>query len=361
MGQSQPSGPRRRGIPIRAALAGLLAGAAGGALASLAGIPLPWLIGALLGTAALRLVRIHAAVPEIVRKAGQLVVGVAIGLYFTPEVAAQVLWNGPLLVVGSVVLIAAGGLTGLLLARYAGIDPQTGWFASLPGGVSEMAVLAQRNGGDAALVALAQSLRVICVVIVVPTVITLLYGGSSASTAAPLQMPVRVVALALMGGAGLMAALVFDRLRLPNAYLFGGLAIGMAVAVFEVEASRVPDPLVNLAQLLIGSTLGCRFHQGGRWPGRRFVAGTVATTLLLIAIGWGLAALLAPALEIDIPTGVLGAAPGGVAEMSITAKVLHFSVPLVTAWHLVRIVLVTSLGILFFRAISRLSRDRGIR
>lgn len=359
MGQPRQSGSPHRSPPIRAALAGLLAGAAGGTLASLAGIPLPWLIGALLGTAALRLVRIHAAVPEMVRKAGQLVVGVAIGLYFTPEVAIQVLWNGPLLVAGSVVLIAAGGLTGLLLARCSGVDPQTGWFASLPGGVSEMAVLAQRNGGNAALVALAQSLRIICVVVVVPTSITLLYGGSSAPAVPPLQLPLRGSALALMGGAGLLAAFALDRLRLPNAFLFGGLAIGMVVAVFEIEASRVPDPLVNLAQLLIGSTLGCRFHEGGRWPGYRFLAGTVMTTLLLIAIGWGVAALLAPALNIDVPTGVLGAAPGGVAEMSITAKVLQFSVPLVTAWHLVRILLVTSLGILFFRAVNRLMRSRG--
>jgi len=37
-------------------------------------------------------------------------------------------------------------------------------------------------------------------------------------------------------------------------------------------------------------------------------------------------------------TLVLGTAPGGVAEMSITAKVLQLGVPVVTALHVTRVV-----------------------
>jgi len=49
-----------------------------------------------------------------------------------------------------------------------------------------------------------------------------------------------------------------------------------------------------------------------------------------------------------VPSMVLATAPGGIAEMCITAKVLQLGVPLVTAAHVTRvIVLVTTTGPLF--------------
>lgn len=42
--------------------------------------------------------------------------------------------------------------------------------------------------------------------------------------------------------------------------------------------------------------------------------------------------------DLPIATLGLGLAPGGVAEMTITAKVLQLGVPIVTAFHVVRMV-----------------------
>jgi uncharacterized membrane protein AbrB (regulator of aidB expression) len=59
-----------------------------------------------------------------------------------------------------------------------------------------------------------------------------------------------------------------------------------------------------------------------------------------VCLGIGLAAAFACALAavsgINLPTTILATAPGGVAEMSITAKVLQFGVPIVTAFHVSR-------------------------
>ena len=53
-----------------------------------------------------------------------------------------------------------------------------------------------------------------------------------------------------------------------------------------------------------------------------------------------------------IQTGnlVLALAPGGVAEMSITAQVLQLGVPLVTAFHVIRMILVVVLSAPLFRS-----------
>jgi uncharacterized membrane protein AbrB (regulator of aidB expression) len=50
----------------------------------------------------------------------------------------------------------------------------------------------------------------------------------------------------------------------------------------------------------------------------------------------------------------LATAPGGVAEMAITAEVLNLGVPLITAFHLLRVVFVVTLSGPIFRLARRL-------
>jgi len=70
---------------------------------------------------------------------------------------------------------------------------------------------------------------------------------------------------------------------------------------------------------------------------------------MVLATLFGLA--LALAARQNAATMVLGMAPGGIAEMAITAKVLQLGVPLVTAFHVTRLVVVLVLtGPLFTRA-----------
>ncbi len=49
-------------------------------------------------------------------------------------------------------------------------------------------------------------------------------------------------------------------------------------------------------------------------------------------------------------------AHGGLAEMSITAQVLGLGVPLVTAYHIVRVIMITVFTLPMFRLARRLAR-----
>lgn len=345
--------------PAGAAL-GLAVGAAGGAVAAALGTPLPWLLGALIATALVGLAGFPLAIPVRARQAGQVVVGCAVGLYFTAPVAAEVAAYGLHMVgVGLVSILAGAGLA-LVLARVAGVDRKTAYFASLPGGVAEMAVLAERHGGDAALVALAQSLRIVCVVLVVPPTLTVL-GVTGTQVSDTLALPVRAPTLiAMLALAGLLAV-GLDRARVTNPWLLGGLCVGVAVALSELPGSRVPGWGVDAAQVLIGSALGARFGRGVLLRLRVFAACAAAGTSMLIVLGALLAWLLSAATGLPVATLVLAAAPGGVAEMSITAKVLGLGVPLVTAFHVVRIVLIILVSEPLFVLASRLAARRSRR
>jgi hypothetical protein len=105
---------------------------------------------------------------------------------------------------------------------------------------------------------------------------------------------------------------------------------------------------VNAAQVLLGCNLGSRFERAFVRDAPRFVLVVLAS----IVAGIGISALFAGGLAwssgLPLATMVLATAPGGIAEMCITAKVLQLGVPLVTAAHVTRvIILVTTTGPLF--------------
>ena len=135
--------------------------------------------------------------------------------------------------------------------------------------------------------------------------------------------------------------------------MMGPLIVTIALTVGGVTLSSVPTWLTNAAQVLLGCALGARFERGFLATAPRFVAAlvpSVAITLGLAAlVGWGIAlgsgAYLGSAL--------LASAPGGIAEMSITAKVLRIGVAFVTAAHVVRYVIVVLLTVPVFRWLRR--------
>jgi hypothetical protein len=81
-------------VPLKA----LAACAIGGAACQFLRTPLPWMIGPLLAMAMLKFSGLHLAAPRGGRELGQLVIGTALGLYFTPQVAHEVLGNWYLLI-----------------------------------------------------------------------------------------------------------------------------------------------------------------------------------------------------------------------------------------------------------------------
>ena len=186
-------------------LLGLGLGALGGALFAFLHLPLPWMIGSMVAVAGARLLGLPAEASRSARNAGFVVVAMALGLYFTPAASGVLLANLPLLVGAALSTLALGGILALLLARTGKVDPATAWFASIPGGAADMAMLSEHYGGRAAPVAVAQLLRVVCIVVAVPNLMAMagLRGDlPRLATATPFWLPgfVLLFALGLPGG-----------------------------------------------------------------------------------------------------------------------------------------------------------------
>lgn len=299
-------------------------------------IPLPWMIGPLLAMAVCNFAGAELRAPRGARSLGQVVIGTALGLYFTPAIGREVLAHWPVLIVAAAIAIFLGALGGWILTRASDTDPTTAFFASIPGGAAEMTVLGERFRARSDRVALAQSLRILIVVIVVPFALT--YSGAHGSdsfvpAAAPLRWQGLAVLLALAGAGALLLA----RARMPNAFMFGPLAVAIGLTVTEVQLSSLPAGLTNTAQVLLGWALGARFERRSLESAPRYVVAVLVSVLAAIAVAAAMAAAVAKLAGLSVPSLILAMAPGGIAEMCITAKVLQLGVPLVTAAHVTRV------------------------
>jgi membrane AbrB-like protein len=282
------------------------------------------------------------------RYVGQWIIGSALGLYFTPVVVRQVALFAPWMMLAGVYALGTGVVSGWVLAWLAGVDRRTAFFASVPGGATEMSILAERFGARTDLVAVAQSLRIVLVVSVIP----FLYIWIGVHGADPYVQGarefswsglVKLLALTALGGA------VFHRFRFPNGWVIGALCVSLPLTALEINFSTVPTWLSNVGQLLIGCALGSRFERDFLSRAPRFLLAVTLTVLLAMVLASLFAALLAWAMPAHMATTVLAMAPGGIAEMAITAKVLQLGVPVVTAFHVMRMVLLVSTTGLLFR------------
>lgn len=309
--------------------------------------PLPWMIGPLFSTALVCMLGARLATPVQAREAGQWAIGTALGLYFSAPVLAVLARNLSWIVLAVGFSVGLGMAAALLLRRCTDSDGVTAFFAMAVGGASEMAVQAERHGARVERVAAAHSLRIMLVVASLPFAVRwMARHGWRAGTDAfvPLAGRVDAAGLAVLVGVTSIAALALKRLRLPNAWVIGPLVMTMMLTAAGVELSRLPEWMIRAGQLFIGISLGTRFTPSFVRTAPRYLAGVAACTGAMLVLAAMFACGLARITGMHPGTMILATSPGGIAEMALTARVLHLGVPVVTAFHVMRMVVVV-LGI----------------
>ena len=318
-------------------LAALMLSAAAGWGCSRLDTPIPWMLGPLFTLAVFRILGAPIVAPPGTRQTGQWIIGTSLGLYFTPVVVREVagLWH--LLLAGAAFAIIVGYVSGIALAKLADVDRTTGVFASVPGGAAEMATLGERFGARVDRVAAAQSLRILLVVAIVPSSFAIL-GVHGADPYVPGATAFELRGFVILMAATLAAGIAATRLGLPNGFVLGALAVAIPLTASRIDLSALPTVVSNAGQCLLGCALGSRFQPDFLRGAHRFVTAVAVTVLLSIVLSAAFGFVLAAFAGLHPATLILGTAPGGIAEMCITAKVLQLGVPLVTGFHVTRVV-----------------------
>jgi len=326
--------------------------------------PIPWMIGPMIAVASVNMMgaRVHAV--PFGRQTGQVILGSAVGLYFTPPVVAALAANFAAILVATLSAFVIGGIGAAVMSRVSGIDRKSAFFASIPGGSMAMAVLASRYGASIPPVAVAHSLRVSIVIVVIPFALT--YGGIPLDAAAyKPDLPFDALIFVPWLAAGAVLGGLAEKVRFHNGYLMVPIFLSAALTIGGVELSAVPGWSTDFAQLMFGLVLGERYERAFFARHRLFIPFALVNASFIIIASAAVGAGLFWAFGLPLSTMVISTAPGGMAEMTIVAQALQIGVPTVIAFHVFRVIVVNmgtqhifTLGMLLAGRLMRAGADR---
>ena len=333
----------------------IAASAAGAVVLRQLGVPAPWLIAPLvvaIVAAVTGLVASHVPRPLFV--AAQATIGTLIAQTFTPPVVVSIAhsWFVMILVVASTIVAAA--IAGWILARFGSVPAPTAAWGSSPGGASAMTAMSADYGADPRIVAFMQYLRVTLVVLSASVVSrVLLPGGAHAPAVAAMRFDsIGLLGALVVGSAGALVAL---RLRIPAGALLGPMVLGAVLHGTGLVRIAVPAALLDAAYLAIGLTIGLLYTPATVRYALRILPQLLASTLVLIALCAGSAALLALALNLDPLTAYLATTPGGLDSVTVIALGSGANVPLVLAVQALRVFVVIAAGPSLAKLVARLA------
>jgi membrane AbrB-like protein len=214
------------------------------------------------------------------------------------------------------------------------------------GGANEMATQAERHGGQVERVAAAHSLRIMLVVLIVPLLFNAL-DVKGLDPYAPAAREFSWIGLAVLIAVTAGAAAVMERVGSPNSWMIGPLLAAAVITATGHTFSSLPTVIVNGGQLLIGIALGTRFTPDSSARRRASWARSLRSRCLP-AGGGGLRSAAGGGLGLHWSTAIIATTPGGIGEMALTAQALKLGVPIVTAFHALRMAaVVISIGAVY--------------
>mgnify|MGYP003345565828 CR=1 FL=1 len=320
------------------ALVAFLIGGAGGAFFYSIGAPLPWTLGSLFASALVSLTGAPWRMPGPVRDVARPVVGVLAGSSFSPAVIAAIAQWWSAIVFVLVYSLVITGLGFLFFRRFARLDPVTSFFASTPGGLSELSLIGGSLGGNMGSLVLIHSLRIVTVVFAVPLILQLVLGGAVGRAALPMAADAAATIndWLLLAGCAIAGYGMSKLLKFPGGPMVGAMVLSAVVHGLDLTEVVPPGWLVALVQVVIGSVAGARVGGVRGREVRRTLIYAALWCVVLMATASLAAATGAALFHRPFAVLLLSLSPGGLAEMTIISYALGIEIAFVVTIHVVR-------------------------
>jgi membrane AbrB-like protein len=221
----------------------------------------------------------------------------------------------------------------LFYRRLRGWDAATALFASLPGALGLVVLLAAETRADMRRVTIAQSIRLFLLVVALPFVITNL--SRPAAAAAPLVIS-SLPQLFILLGSGTVAGLALDRLKVPAGLILGPTIAGAALELTGLVQGGAPLWLLVPANIILGIMMAVRFQGFALTDlaaafGEGFIGFAIALAIALAEAG-----LATVAAGLPLALTLLAFSPGGLDAMLIIAFALDLDPAYVGAHQIAR-------------------------
>ena len=313
---------------------GVLLCCAGAAVFWKLGAPAPWLTGSAVTGAALALAGSGPKVPWWLADAALLVLGVSLGNSVGPDsLAAAARWPLSLAALLLTVPLVIGSAQ-LVLTRLFGWERRDAFLAAVPGALSYTLAIAVHEGLDVRRIAIAQSVRLMAIVVLVP----LIFGAAAksqvgAAAASAGDLPLQWLSL-LAAGCG--AGLLLRRFGAPAPLMIGGLLMSCLAHMTAISVAAIPPWLLAPAVILIGTNIGARFAGSDRRELTSMLAPALASTAMTFLMAAASAVLTAKVLGLPMLEVLLAFAPGGLDSIAVLVLNLKLDAVFVTVHQLLR-------------------------
>lgn len=302
-------------------------------------LPLPWFLGALTFCLVASVAGLPIDRPRPLAIPMRAVLGVAIGSAFTPAVlsrAGSMAWSLALLVPFMLFVI---GLGMVFYEKISKFDRPTAFFSAVPGGLTDMTTMAEEAGANARTVILVQASRILLIVFALPLWLQW-HDGLNVAQAFAVRTRLHELTsgdafvLVAMGLGGWLTA---RTIGLAGAPIVGPMLVSGLAHAFGITAAKVPLEILIIAQISVGTMLGCQFRGLTFREFTNTVLWGVAYAIVLMVITALIAHWISRWTGFDPVSVLLAFAPGGQTELNLLAFVLGLDVAYVALHHLVRL------------------------
>nr|WP_272911497.1 AbrB family transcriptional regulator [Loktanella sp. M215] len=318
-------------------------------------MPLPWMLGPMIGTTTAAMLGWPVRGPDKLRPIVIPVIGVLLGSGITAELFGQLGSWVLTLTLLPIFLCVAAGFSYVVYRKLGHYDPVTAFYAAMPGGLNEMLILGGAAGGDEKKIALAHAARVLLVIFLVVLYFGVFLGVRSGAGGRGF-VPLNALSLAdylILGACAVLGVIGARRLNLPAAAVFGPMILSGAVHIAGWVHVAPPSVIIITAQIVIGTVIGARFVGATLKEISRDIGIAAVATFGMLAIAVAFAETVARVMGMPLSQAFLAYSPGGLTEMSLLTLTLGQDIAYVSVTHIIRITIVIAIAPTVFRLIQR--------
>ena len=315
----------------------------GGYLASKKKIPAAYMLGALFLVAIFNIFFNKAFLPNYFKFITQVVTGTFIGSKFHSEdvkMLKKVIVPGMTMVV---LMIAFSFVLSYLMSTFLGIDNLTSFFATAPGGIMDISLIAYDFKANTSQVALLQLIRLISVISFVPFFTKKCYKRNTKekiSFEQEIKSEIKEEKSFLFTViVGIIGGIVGYFSHLPAGTMSCSMAL---VAYFNVKTHKAYMPLTlrKIIQSFGGALIGAKVTLSDVIALKDLIL-----PIILIIIGFCLMNVLVgfflyKTTKFSLSTALLSASPGGMSDISLMAEDLGANGPQVASMQFLRAIFI---------------------
>lgn len=320
-----------------------LIGVAGGLIFTLLHIPVPWLLGPMaamvIGT---NVFKWQFKWNAYLRNIGLMIIGYTIGLSMTAQALKSVAAQIPFMLVMTITLLAFCAVIALFISKVSDSNYNTSLLASIPGGLSQVLILAEETKGiNLAVVTITQIIRLMLIIVSMPllVLIPIFQGGGQSENAVRISESVDISlfpSILLFIAVSFIFIFIFVKIKFPTAVLLGPMLGTIVLQLVGINGPELPGLLTSSAQLFIGLHVGLMLNIADVPNKSRTISLAFVSGILLMIGSILLSFLLTSFQSLSPATGLLSLAPGGMDQMGVIAHAIGADLSIVSGYQLFR-------------------------